>query len=327
MNLPNPRLKVIYLPHPPSLQEPWLSDLRKAIGTQHDFVLFDEEGPLEAQFKDVDVVVDQGGGHSRREMLDLAPKVKLWQILGTGFENFPLAYWQSKHVPVANTPGQFSARALAECALMFMLMLARRWHESQAIFRKRLLYAPMGRELEGQRLLFIGFGASAQSLAALAEPFGMSFSAVDIRDVAPAERQKFNLDEVGKPADIDRLLPTCDFVSLHLHLNSETQHTLDARRLGLLKPSACVINIARGPLIDQDALYQSLAAGRLGGAGLDVFEAEPADPDHPLFHLPNVVVAPHNSGATDGTSRRRTACVAENLVRVAKGLEPLYLVG
>lgn len=327
MNLPNARLKVLFLPHPLLLREPWLGDLRKAIGTQHELVLFDEEAPWDPQFRDVDVVIDQGGVHSRREMLDSARAVKLWQILGTGFDKFPLAYWQQKKMLVANTPGQFSAIALAECALMFILMLARRWHESQANFRQRLFNTPMGRELEGARLLFIGFGASAQALAERALPFGMRFSAVDIREVAPAERQRFHLEDVGKPIDIDRLLPACDYVSLHLHLNAETHHTLDARRLSLLKPSACVINLARGPLVDHEALYQHLADGRLGGAGLDVFSTEPANPNDPLFQLPDVVVMPHNSGSTDGTSRRRAACAAANLERVAKGLVPFYLIG
>ena len=327
MNPSSTRLKVLYLPHSLSLQEPWLTDLRAAVGTGHDFKLFDYDTPWEPQFRDVDVVVDQGGVHSENKMLDFAPKVKLWQILGTGFEKFPLAYWQEKKVPVANAPGQFSANALAECAMMFMLMLARRWHESQAIFEQRLLHSPLGRELEGARLLFIGFGASAQSLAALARPFMMRFTAIDIREIGPAEREKFQLDEVGKPADIDRLLPAADYVSLHLHLNAETRHTLDARRLGLLKPTACLINVARGPLVDQAALYQFLADGRLGGAGLDVFATEPPEPSDPLFQLPNVVVMPHNAGVTDGTSRRRAGCVGANVARVAQGLEPLYRVG
>jgi phosphoglycerate dehydrogenase-like enzyme len=259
-------------------------------------------------------------------MADLAPSAKLWQILGTGFEKFDLEYWKQKQIPVANTPGQFSADALAECAMMFMLMLARRWHTTQVNLRESRFYAPMGKELEGARLLLIGFGASAKALAARARPFGLKISAIDVREVAEAERREFGLDAVGKPGAIDRFLPECDYVSLHLHLNAETRHILDARRLALLKSAACLINVARGPLVDQAALYRNLVDGRLAGAGLDVFEAEPIDPNDPLFKLPNVVATPHVSGATDGTSRRRGQCAVANIDRIAQGLEPLYRI-
>lgn len=320
------RLQVLFLAHPPHLREPWLNDLRQALGSRHDFALWDEHQPLAPQFAKVDVVVDQGGVHSTRAMADVSPAVKLWQILGTGFEKFDLEYWRQKKIPVANTPGQFSADALGECAMMFMLMLARRWHETQVNLRESRFYAPLGRELAGARLLLIGFGASAKALAARARPFGMRVFAVEVREVSEAERREFGVEVVGKPADIDRLLPECDYVSLHLHLNDETRHILDARRLALLKPTACLINVARGALVDQVSLYRNLVEGRLAGAGLDVFESEPADPTDPLFKLPNVVATPHVSGSTDGTSRRRAQCVAANIDRVAQGLEPLYRI-
>jgi phosphoglycerate dehydrogenase-like enzyme len=210
--------------------------------------------------------------------------------------------------------------------MMFMLMLARRWHETQASLRQGCFYLPVGRKLEGARLLLIGFGASAKALAARALPFGLRLSAVDIREVSEAERREYNLEEVGTPADIDRLLPGSDYVSLHLHLNAETRNILDSRRLDLLKPTACLINVARGPLLDEEALYQRLADGRLGGAGLDVFASEPVDPNNPIFKLPNVIATPHISGQTDGTSRRRAQCAATNIDRIARGLEPLYRI-
>ncbi len=326
MSTAGKRLNILFLAHPPHLREPWLNDLRHAIGLRHNFVLLDEQAPLAKQFAGVDVVVDQGGVHGTRAMADSAESVKLWQILGTGFEKFDLEYWRQKKIPVANTPGQFSADALGECAMMFMLMLARRWHETQINLRQSRFYAPIGRELEGARLLLIGFGASAKALAVRARAFGMRTSAVDVREVAEAERREFSLDVVGKPADIDKLLPECDYVSLHLHLNAETRHILDARRLALLKPTARLINVARGPLVDQAALYRNLVDGRLAGAGLDVFESEPVDPNDPMFKLPNVVATPHVSGSTDGTSRRRGRCAAANIDRIAQGLEPLYRI-
>ncbi|NQU11518.1 glycerate dehydrogenase, partial [bacterium] len=114
--------------------------------------------------------------------------------------------------------------------------------------------------------------------------------------------------------------------SLHLHLTPETRHIIDARRIGLMKPSACLINVARGALVDEAALHEALLQGRLGGAGLDVFAKEPPDPTLPVYRLPNVVVTPHVSGGTDGTARKRAAAAAENVDRIARGLEPLYRV-
>jgi D-3-phosphoglycerate dehydrogenase len=101
---------------------------------------------------------------------------------------------------------------------------------------------------------------------------------------------------------------------------------MDARRLARMKPTACLINVARGALVDEPALHQALLDGRLGGAGLDVFAQEPPDPANPIYQLPNVVVTPHTAGVTDGTSRKRAACVAENVDRIAQGLSPLHRI-
>lgn len=319
-------LKVLYLPHPPELREPWLSDVRTLINGRHELRVYDENLPLKPQIQDVEVVVDQGGGHTTREMAELGSSVKLWQILGTGFDHFDVAYWRQKGFPVANTPGQFSAAALAECAMMFILMLSRRWHVAESRFQQRDFHKPMHFELEGHRLLLVGFGASARELAARAIPFGLKMSAVEIRDVPDAERQQFHLEKVVKPEQSDTLIPECDYLSLHLHLNPSTRGIISDRRLRLMKPEAYLVNVARGALVDQEALYAALSEGRLAGAGLDVFTTEPPDPQNPLFKLPNVYAAPHYAGMTDGTSRRRAGCVVENIDRIAAGLSPLYRV-
>lgn len=326
MNARGRKLKVLFLPHPPQLRDPWLRDVQGLLDGHHDLRIYDVRLPLRAQLEGVEVVVDQGGVHSTREMADQAPGVELWQILGTGFERFDVSYWRRKGIPVANTPGQFSATALAECALMFMLMLARRWHETQLSLRQRRFHSPLGCEVEGRRLLLIGFGASARALASRAVAFGMKISAVDIREIPETERREFGLQAAGKPEDMDRLISDCDYLSLHLHFSETTRRIIDARRLRLMKPGAYLINVARGALVDEHALYAALVEGRLAGAGLDVFDSEPLDPESPLLRLPNVVATPHVSGATDGTSRRRAACVVENIERIARGLDPLYRI-
>jgi phosphoglycerate dehydrogenase-like enzyme len=320
------RLKVLYLIPPPRTSQPWQRDVINAVSGRHDLSLYDKSLPLLPQFEGVDVVLDHGGSMGTRAMADVAGSVKLWQILATGIDDFDLEYWRNKGIAVANCPGEFSGVALAECALMFMLMLSRLWHQTQENLRGGVLYIPIGSELENRRLGLIGFGASARELAGRAKAFGMKISAIDIRDISPEEQREFGLEFAGKSADLDQVLAGSDFVSLHLHLNQHTRHIIDDRRLRLMKPTACLINVARGALVDEKALFDALREGRLRGAGLDVFGSEPLDPDHSLLKLPNVVATPHVSGATDGTSRRRAACAAKNVDRVAEGLDPLYRV-
>jgi phosphoglycerate dehydrogenase-like enzyme len=321
------RLRVLFLPHP-VFGEPWRRDIVKAVGERHELKIYDSDQPLLPQFEGIDVVVDFGGSMGTRPMADVAAagSVRLWQILGTGFDHFDLAYWKEKRIPVANCPGVFTGIPLAECAMMFILLLARHWYEAQDNLRQRTMYQPLGHELENQRLGLIGFGASGRELARRAYGFGMRMSAIDVRDVPPKEREQFGLEFAGKPEDLDRVISESDYLSLHLHLNKETRYIIDERRLGLMKPTACLINVARGALVDERALYCALAEGRLRGAGLDVFSHEPPEPDEPLLTLPNVFATPHISGVTDGTSRRRAACAAGNVDRIAAGLEPLYRI-
>ena len=308
------------------MKEPWRQDVIDAVGSRHELLIYDPELPLASQFDKTAVVIDHGGRMGSPEMADQATSVKLWQVLGTGFERIDLDHWRKKKVAVANCPGPFSGVALAECALLLMLLLARRWHESQSMLGKGIFHLPCGSELGDRHLGILGLGASGIELARRARAFGMKVSAIDIRDVSVKEKGDLRIDFVGKPQDLDSLLPQVDYLSLHLHLNKETGRTIDAARLALMKPTACLINVARGALVDEQALCTALTQGRLAGAGLDVFESEPLDRNSPLLKLPNVVTTPHIAGVTEETSRRRAACCAENVDRVAAGLEPLYRV-
>jgi phosphoglycerate dehydrogenase-like enzyme len=325
------RLKVLFLLHPtkPAFFTPWGEDVVTALGGRHDLHLLKPGEPLAPEHQDVDVVVEHGGhsdDYTRGLANQLAGKIKLWQVLGTGLDKFDLDYWRSRKIPVANTPGQFSSVALSEHALMFILMLGRKFPVTQTNLKAGIFYEPMGLELEGLKLAIIGFGASGRELARRALPFGMKIMAIDVRDVGPDEVREFGLEFVRKPSEIDYVLGEADVVSLHLHLNRETHHIIDKRRISLMKPSAFLINVARGALVDEAALADALTNGRIGGAGLDVFGQEPPDTSSAIFSLPNVVATPHSSGTTTGTSRRRAQCVVDNIDRIAAGLEPVYRV-
>ena len=319
------RLKVLYLPLA-GLGPVWQEEIVKAVSPRHDLAIYDAGLPVAPQFQGVEAVLDTGGSVGTREMYDAATEARLWQILGTGLDHVDVAYLKTKPFAAAHCPGRFSAVGLAECAMMYILMLARRFHELQASFKSGILYKPEGRELEGLVLGILGFGSSGQELARRARMFGMRIRAVDVRPIEREILDELQPEFLGSPDDIDQLARESDFLSLHLHLTPETRHIIDARRLALMKPSACIINVARGALVDEEAMHEALLAGRLGGAGLDAFGREPPDPTLPVYQLPNVVVTPHTSGSTDGTARKRAALAVDNLDRVAQGLEPLYRV-
>jgi phosphoglycerate dehydrogenase-like enzyme len=310
------RLRVVYL------TEPHI-DARfviEEVGHAHQLTLFDPAAHLGPQFASADAVIDSGGSVGTREMLDAAPKVRLWQIMGSGFEHFDLDYWAARHVAVANCPGSASAPALAERALMFCLMLAQKYAEARANVERGVAYLPAGEELAGKLLGLVGFGASAIAFGRLARNLGMRLAAVDIRPISDDEAAAHGLEWCGSDSDLDHLITLADVLSVHLHLNAETRSIIDGRRLRLLKPGAFLINVARGELVDEPALVSALREGRLGGAGLDVVATEPVDPGSPLLQLPNVVLTPHTAGNTAGTLRRRAEFCAQNLNRLAGGL-------
>jgi phosphoglycerate dehydrogenase-like enzyme len=312
------RLRVVYLPEPHNDSRPVI----EAVGPKHDLSVFDSAAPLASQLQDADVVIDSGGSVGTRAMLDAAPRVRLWQIMGSGFEHFDLAYWRSHGVAVANCPGTASAPALAERAMLFCLLLAHRYPEANTNLHHGVIYRPVADELQGKLLGLIGFGASGIAFASRARAFGMRLAAVDIRTISDDEAAERGLEWRSTPNDIDALLQMADVVSVHLHLDEHTRGIIDDRRLRLVKPSAFLINVARGPLVDEAALTAALEEGRLAGAGLDVFAAEPPDPSSRLLRLPNVVATPHTAGNSDGTTRRRAEFCAHNVDRVAAGLEP-----
>ncbi len=320
-------MKVLYLTVPGMLQ-PWYDDFRSAVGGGHTVCLYDPAKPMVGQFEDVDVVVDQGGSVGTRALIDaaLSARVKLWQVLGTGVDHVDVPYFLEKGLMLANTPGPFSAVALAEHAMFLMLYFAKRFDEHVRNLRSKVFYFPLSEELEGKTLGLVGLGASGQALAARAQAMGMRIAAVDAVDI-PRER----LDELGvevfaSPSKLKTVLARADYVSLHVPLTSKTRHMIDGPALAAMKSTAVLINVARGEIVDEDALIEALQIGRIRGAGLDVFAQEPLPPDHPFVHMPNVVATPHTAGQTYGTSRRRGEACAENVDRIARGLAPLYRI-
>jgi phosphoglycerate dehydrogenase-like enzyme len=307
--------------------EPWLVDFREAADGVVSMAVLDPDRPLDEQFDGIGVVVDQGG-HATREQIDAGARagVRLWQVLGTGLDHTEVDHILSRGIALANTPGQFSSVALAEHALMFILCLAKQLRAATANCAAGVMYAPMTAELEDQVLGIVGLGASGRELATRARALGMRVRAVDVADVAPDELERLGVEHFDGLEGLDPLLAASDYVSVHVPLTAATRHLIDERRLALMKPTAAIVNVARGAILDEDALARALRAGTIAGAGIDVFSQEPLQPDNPLLALDNIVVTPHIAGVTRGTSRRRSRACVENAARVLRGEQPLYQV-
>ena len=319
-------MKVVYIAHP-GIEEPWYTDFKTALGDRFPHSVLDRDAPLGPQFDGVRVVVDQGG-QATRPMIDAGAEagVVLWQAVTTGLDHTDVAYILSKGIRLANTPGQFSAIALAEHSLFLMLAIAKKLRSAELNLRAGVMYQPLTEELAGSTLGLIGLGASGKELARRAKAFEMRVIALDAVAVPAEESADAGVERFGGPEMLDELLRESDYVSLHVPLTAATRHLIDAEKLALMKPTAVLINVARGEIVDEAALTDALLAGRLGGAGIDVFSREPPDTSSPLFRLDNVISTPHVAGTTFGTSRRRGEASVENIVRIDAGLPPLFEV-
>ncbi len=227
-------------------------------------------------------------------------------------------------VLVVNTPGR-NAQAVAEHVLGLMLSLARRIPEAHRyVIGERWInpaepYISMrGVELAGRTLGIIGLGAIGRKTATLASTIGMTTIAYDpfVAD-APEDVEMTGLDE---------LLSRSDFVTIHAPLSEDTEGILDARRLALLKHTACLVNTSDAALVDQDALVEALHQKRIAGAALDVFDSHPISPGNPLLSLDNVVLTPHLGGATAETIERHSQMMAADIQRFLAGQRPENLV-
>lgn len=216
------------------------------------------------------------------------PGLRLVSLWGTGTDNVDLPSAARHGVTVANTPG-VSAFSIAEHALALMLAVARRIPRIDAEVRQGRWPRGQATQMHGKTLGIVGLGAVGRQFARLGAGIGMRVIAWTRR---PDPALGFEL------VPLDELLRTSDVVSLHLRLSDDTRGFLGKSQLETMKPSAILINTARGPIVDEAALLEALTTGRIAGAGLDVFDVEPLPAGHPLARLENVVLTPHSAGVT-----------------------------
>lgn len=217
-----------------------------------------------------------------------APNLRLLSLWGTGTDNVDLAAAARYGVTVTNTPG-VSAFSVAEHALALMLAVARRIPRVDAEVRQGGWPRGYGTQMHGKTLGIVGLGAVGRQFARLGAGIGMRVKAWTMHPDPALGFELVSLDDLFRQSDV---------VSLHLRLSAETRGFVGARELAKMMPSAILINTARGPIVDHEALLEALTAGGIAGAGLDVFDVEPLPPDHPLMRLDNVVLTPHSAGVT-----------------------------
>jgi glyoxylate reductase len=254
-------------------------------------------------------------------LMDAAPNLKVISQVAVGFDNIDIAAAAERGIPVGNTPGVLT-EATADFAFALLMAAARRVVEGDDYVREGQwrtwgLTLLLGQEVHGATLGIVGLGRIGRAVAKRARGFDMKVLYTNQGRRPEAEA------ELGvEYRELDDLLQESDYVSLHVNLSDETRGLIDARALNLMKPSAILINTARGPVVESDALYEALKSGRIAAAALDVTDPEPLPAGHRLLTLPNLIVAPHIASATV-TSRTLMAQMAvRNCLAGLRG-EPL----
>lgn len=253
------------------------------------------------------------------ELLEAAgPGLRVVSNHAVGYDNVDVPACTARGVPVGNTPGILTD-ATADFAFTLLLSAARRVVEADRYVRagRWRTWGPsllLGADLQGATLGIVGFGRIGQAVARRAQGFGLRLLFSD-----PSANLEAAQETGAQRVDLDTLLAESDFISLHVPLNDETHHLIDATALDKMKPNAVLVNTARGPVVDPQALYQALSSGRIAAAGLDVTEPEPIEPDDPLLALDNLVVAPHIASASRRTREQMSWLAAQNLIAGVNG--------
>jgi lactate dehydrogenase-like 2-hydroxyacid dehydrogenase len=251
-----------------------------------------------------------------RELISSAPRLRVISTVSVGFDHVDVGAATERGIVVCNTPGVLTD-AVADYTMLLILELARgmagyasmvrdgRWANGDT--------PPLGFDLAGKTLGIVGYGRIGRAVADRARAFGMRIIHYDVVVSDSPEGHRDSLDDLLREADI---------VSLHVNLTPRTAHLIGARELRLMKPSAYLVNTARGGVVDQAALVDALRGGVIAGAALDVLEREPCALDDPILALPNVLVLPHAASATRETRRAMRELAVRNLLAVLRGEAP-----
>lgn len=290
-------------------------------GMNLSIVAESDDAAFETAMRETDVLL-----HALRPVrvadIEAAPKLRLIQKIGVGVNTIDLDAARRHGIAVCNMPGA-NTQAVAESTLMLMLAALRRVTYFDPLTRRGEGWRPDTAQLDrvgeisGRTIGFVGYGAVPKTLVPVLKSLGAKLIYNTRTPKADAEATFVSLDE---------LLATADIVSLHCPATPETIGMISREAFGRMKHGAILVNTARGELVDEEALFDSLKSGALAAAGLDVFANEPIGAGHPLFSLSNVVVTPHIAWFSPETLRRSIAIAMENCRRIASGEKLLHQV-
>ncbi|MBM3263237.1 MAG: hydroxyacid dehydrogenase [candidate division Zixibacteria bacterium] len=256
---------------------------------------------------------------------DRTPHLRVVSRTGVGIDNIDVSEATRRGIAVCSTPDGPTI-STAEHTITLMLCVAKQVKSIERALRERsvkdFFTHYQGMELAGQTLGLIGLGRIGRRVARIASAIGMEVTAYD----PYVSVEEMGQMEVQKTDSIEDVLAAGDVVSIHLPLTSETRHLMNAERFARMKQGSIFVNAARGGLVDETALVAALDAGKLAGAGLDVFDPEPPPQDHPLLHRDNVVATPHIAGVTVTSRKRMWEMAIENAIAVLEGRTPGHIV-
>lgn len=257
-------------------------------------------------------------GRVDEAIIAASPRLKVIAKHGVGVDNIDLQAASSRGIPVIRAMGS-NSRAVAEHTIALALTLLKDIPRLDAAVKAGTWPKPsfIGRDIAGSVIGLVGFGSIGQYVARMAQGLGMSVLLHD-----PHAREAIARFGADCERDLDSLVAEADIISLHCPLTNATRDLLDARRFGLMKRNALVVNTARGALINEAALATALLEGRIAGAGLDSFAVEPPAPDSPLWALPNLIATPHVAGVTAGSAKTMAEIAARHVIAVLDGEEP-----
>jgi D-3-phosphoglycerate dehydrogenase len=268
---------------------------------------------LEAQLPKAWGLVVRSRTKVTEALMAQAPRLKIVGRAGVGVDNVDLAAANRRKIQVVNAPSAATA-SVAELAIAFYLLLSRELYPQIEATKDGTWKRGQNRaELEGSTIGFVGYGRIAREIARRLVPFGVHAIAYDPFVTSTTDGTSL--------VALETLLKESNFVSVHAALTPENHHLLNAERIATMRPGAFIVNVARGPLLDEEALLAALDEGRLGGAALDVFESEPPTRPRLLAH-PRVIATPHIGASTHEAQARAGADVVAELLRALRG-EPL----
>ena len=256
------------------------------------------EDALVALVGDVDGIV-AGDDPFTERVIAAAPKLKVFVKWGIGIDAIDVAALERRGIAFSNTPGVFGDE-VADVAMGYIIMLARQLHVIDREVRDGRWVKPPGVTLRGKVIGIIGFGTVGQALASRAQPFGLTVSACDVEEALSNKAQELGVRWGG----LEDVLAEADFVVLCCNLTDENRHLMNSDRITVMKKGSYLVNVSRGPLVDEEALIEALTENHLAGAALDVFENEPLASGHALRAFPQCIFGSHNASNTSEAVHR-----------------------